>query len=253
MSELNNLKTFCKHLAVESSKVIKPYFRTKITIESKKDESPVTIADKKGEEVMREIISKEFPTHGIIGEEFGITNPNSEYQWILDPIDGTKSFICGAYTFGTMIGLLHNNKPLLGVINQPVLDEYLIGDNYTAFLNDEKVNVRNTTEIYDSVLLSTDHLNIEKYQNIEKFNNLIHQVKIYRLWGDCYGYLLLAAGYADIMIDPIMNIWDLAALIPIVQGAGGIITDYNGNDAITGQSTIASSPGLHKKVIDILN
>ncbi|HPN39131.1 MAG TPA: histidinol-phosphatase [Melioribacteraceae bacterium] len=253
MSELNELKKFCKYLSDESSKIIKPYFRTTFNIESKIDESPVTIADKKAEEKMRELINKEFPNHGIIGEEYGITNPNAEYKWILDPIDGTKSFICGAYTFGTMIGLLHNNKPVLGVINQPILDEFLLGDNENTYLNDQKVMVKNKTELKDAVLLSTDHLNIEKYQDITKFNSLIHKVKLYRLWGDCYGYLLLACGYADIMIDPIMNIWDLAALVPIVNGAGGIITDYNGKDAITGQSTIACVPGLHKKVIDILN
>ena len=253
MSELEELKKFCKLLADESSKEIKPYFRSKIVIESKKDESPVTIADKTAEEKMRELIMKEFPNHGIIGEEFGVINPDAEYKWILDPIDGTKSFICGAYTFGTMIGLLQKNKPILGVINQPILDEFLIGDNSSALFNNEKVNVRNTVELKEAVLLSTDHLNVEKYQDINKFDNLIHQVKIYRLWGDCYGYLLLATGYADIMVDPIMNIWDLAALIPIIQGAGGIITDYKGNDAITGQSTIAAVPGLHKNVIEILN
>jgi myo-inositol-1(or 4)-monophosphatase len=253
MSEIDELKKFCRLLAIESSKVIKPYFRSKLVVESKKDESPVTIADKKAEEKMRELIMKEFPAHGIIGEEFGAINPQAEYQWILDPIDGTKSFICGAYTFGTMIGLLKNNKPIFGVINQPILNEFLIGDNVSAYFNDVKVNVRTNVELNEAVLLSTDHVNIEKYQDINKFNNLIHQVKIYRLWGDCYGYLLLATGYADIMIDPIMNIWDLAALIPIIQGAGGIITDYKGNDALTGQSTVAALPGLHKKVIEILN
>lgn len=253
MQELNELKKFCNLLAQESAKVIKPYFRSNITVESKSDLSPVTIADKKAEEVMRELISKEFPQHGIVGEEFGISNPQAEYQWVLDPIDGTKSFICGAYTFGTMIGLIYKGTPILGVINQPILNEFLIGDNNITTLNNNVVKVNNKTNLQDAVLLTTDHLNIEKYQDINKFNNLIQQVKIYRQWGDCYGYLLLACGFADIMIDPIMNLWDLAALIPVINGAGGIITDYSGKDALTGNSTIAAVPGLHQKVIDLLN
>jgi len=252
MTEINELKTFCKYLADSSAEIIRPYFRSKVAIEEKQDLSPVTIADKKAEEKMRELIMKEYPNHGIIGEEFGKHNQQSEYQWVLDPIDGTKSFICGAHTFGTMIGLLYKGEPILGVINQPILNEFMIGDNLATTLNGNVCKVRECNELKNSVLLTTDHLNIEKYQNIDKFNKLIRNVKIYRLWGDCYGYLLLAAGYADIMIDPIMNLWDLAALIPIVKGSGGTITDYYGGEAVKGESIIAASPNIHKKVLDML-
>lgn len=253
MNKLSEFKNFSKILTQASSKIIKTYFRTGISIESKSDNSPVTIADKKAEEVMRELISKHFPDHGIFGEEFGETNKGAEYTWILDPIDGTKSFICGAYSFGTLIGLLKNGEPILGVYNHPILNDFLLGDNHQTFINEVKTSVRNCNKLDDAVLLTTDHLNIEKYQNIEKFNKLIKKIKLYRNWGDCYGYYLLATGYADIMIDPVMSPWDLLPLIPIIKGAGGIITDYQGNDAVKGKSAVASNPFLHSEVISSLN
>jgi myo-inositol-1(or 4)-monophosphatase len=253
MNELIEFKKFSRLLSDESGAIIRKYFRTHIGFESKSDESPVTIADKKSEERMRELIMKEFPEHGIIGEEFGKHNPEAEYQWVLDPIDGTKSFICGTVTFGTMIALTKKGEPILGVINQPVLNEFLIGNNDTALLNDVKVKVRECENLSDAVLLTTDHKNIEKYQDKEKFDELINSCKLYRNWGDCYGYYLVATGYADIMLDPIMSVWDLMALIPIIKGAGGVITDYTGSDPVKGNSIIASNKILHPKVVSQLN
>jgi histidinol phosphatase-like enzyme (inositol monophosphatase family) len=249
----NEFADFSNHLAQLSGKVIKQYFRTKVTVDSKIDRSPVTIADKKSEELMREEILKHFPDHGIIGEEFENHNADAEYVWVLDPIDGTKSFISGALTFGTLIALLKNGAPILGVINQPIINEFLIGDNNEANLNDTKVTVRGCDKISDAVLLTTDHFNIGKYQDQNKFDALAKQVKLYRHWGDCYGYLLLVSGYVDIMIDPIMNLWDSMALIPIVRGAGGIISDFQGSDPVKGNSIVASSPGIHAEIIKALN
>ena len=253
MNELTECKKFSKVLSIASADIIKKYFRTSVSVESKVDNSPVTIADKKAEEVMRELILKRYPDHGIFGEEFGVTNPEAEYTWVLDPIDGTKSFICGAYSFGTLIGLLHNGEPILGVYNHPILNDFLIGDNYTTKLNGFITKVSESNNLSDAILLTTDHLNIEKYQNKEKFDKLIHKVKLYRNWGDCYGYYLLATGYVDIMIDPIMSPWDLLPLIPIIKGAGGTITDYQGNNPIKGKNAIASSPPIHSTIISLLN
>ena len=253
MNELTQYKKFSKVLAQVSADVIKKYFRSGVSVESKADNSPVTIADKQAEEVMRELIMKEFPDDGIFGEEFGETNKDAEYTWILDPIDGTKSFICGAYSFGTLIGLVKNGNPILGVYNHPILNDFLIGDNSETRINDNITSIRNCDDLSKAILLTTDHLNIEKYQNKEKFDKLIQKVKLYRNWGDCYGYYLLATGYADIMIDPIMSPWDLLPLIPIITGAGGIITDYQGNDPVKGKSSIASSPQIHSEVISLLN
>jgi histidinol phosphatase-like enzyme (inositol monophosphatase family) len=253
MTDLKTFKSFSKLLAEKSGEIIGNYFRKKIVIDSKQDQSPVTIADKKSEEIMRELIMKEFPEHGIIGEEFGKHNEDAEYQWILDPIDGTKSFICGAVTFGTLIALAKNGEPIIGVINQPILNEFLIGDNSSTELNGIKVSVRNCGNLSDAVLLTTDHLNIKKHQDIKKFEDLLTKIKLYRNWGDCYGYYLVATGFADVMIDPVMSIWDTMALIPVVKGAGGTITDYHGNDPVKGNSIIASSPGIHSAIIKLLN
>lgn len=253
MAEIDELKSFCKILAIESGNVIKNYWRTKINVENKLDNSPVTFADKKAEELMRELIIKEFPDHGIIGEEFGEHNSSSQYKWILDPIDGTKSFICGTVTFGTLIALTKNDNPIIGVINQPILNEFLIGDNQTTFLNDNKVHVSNINNIEEAVLLTTDYLNIIKYQNKSGFDSLMNKTKLFRMWGDCYGYYLVATGFAEIMIDPIMNIWDSMALIPIIKGAGGKITDYFGNDPSNGNSIVATNGKFHNEIIKILN
>jgi len=253
MENLNEFKNFIYYLTNISANIIKPYFRTQMNIEHKEDNSPVTVADKNAEEAMRRAIIKEYPEHGIVGEEFGSYKEDAEYKWVLDPIDGTKSFICGVLSFGTLIALLKNNEPILGVINQPILNEFLIGDNKTTVINNKPTSVRNCKDISDAVLLTTDHINIEEYQNLEKFEKLIRKVKLYRSWGDCYGYYLLATGFADVMIDPIMSFWDTMALIPIIKGAGGIISDYKGDDPVNGNGIIAASPGIHSKVIKCLN
>lgn len=168
-------------------------------------------------------------------------------------IDGTKSFIAGAMSFGTLIALLKNGKPIIGVINHPILNEFLIGGNQKCVLNGSKVEMRNCSLVNQATILTTDHLNIGKYQNQKKFNELTKMVKLYRNWGDCYGYYLLATGFADIMIDPIMSAWDSMALIPIINGAGGKITDYQGNDPTIGNSIVASNKNIHLEVIKILN
>lgn len=253
MNYKTEFEPFLRLLAEESGSIIRKYFRTGVQTETKTDDSPVTIADRSAEERLRELIMKEYPGHGILGEEFGLHNEGAEWQWILDPIDGTKSFICGTVTFGTLIALTRNGKPVLGVINQPVLNEFLLGDNVAAELNGVQVRVRETRELSDAVLLTTDHRNIAKYRDITAFENLMNKVKMYRNWGDCYGYYLLATGYADIMIDPIMHLWDTMAVVPVIRGAGGIITDYYGGLAETGESVIAASSFLHPKVLKVLN
>jgi myo-inositol-1(or 4)-monophosphatase len=251
---MDEFKEITKLMADKTSEIIKSYFRTNINVESKKDDSPVTIADKKSEEIIREIILKYFPDHGIIGEEFGTFNENAEYKWIIDPIDGTQSFIHGATTFGTLIALVHNNKPILGAFNQPILGEFLIGDNEQTTLNGKIVKVSSNNELSQATLSTTDIFNIKKYHNLDKFLKLSEQAKLFRMWGDAYGYYLVATGFMDIMIDPIMNIWDSMALIPIINGAGGIITDYYGNESYELTSTIAcNNKELLKQVLNILH
>lgn len=251
MNIQNEIVPFIKFLASGSGKIIKSYYRVPINIDIKYDNSPVTAADKKAEEFMREAIMKEFPSHGIVGEEFGELNPDADYKWVLDPIDGTKSFISGTPLFGTLIALLKNGVPVLGSINLPVLNEFMIGDNSRTTLNDTRIQVRKCSKITDAVLLTTD-LNTFDRETYIKVESLAARVKMLRGWGDCYGYYLVASGYADIMIDPVMSVWDKMALIPVIRGAGGIITTIQGDDPLTGTSIIATAAEIHSEIVDLL-
>ena len=245
---------FVHKLSSESAQVIKPYFGAfDLEVELKSDETPVTAADRGAEEVMRHLIRKEFPDHGIIGEEFGDENEAAEFVWVLDPIDGTKSFASGCPLFGTLICLLHEGQPILGAINQPILERLCIGDNNQTTVNGHPVHVRETDRLSEAILLTTDILSVGEYQNKAGFENLLHGTKLFRTWGDCYGYLLLASGGADIMLDPIVNPWDVLPVIPVVRGAGGVITTWDGGDVVRGDSCVAASQNLHPRVLEILN
>ncbi|MBN2365271.1 MAG: histidinol-phosphatase [Calditrichaeota bacterium] len=253
MTELSEFRKFIELLVRESGRIIKMYFRQDIRIEIKTDNSPVTIADKKAEERLRKLIEKEFPDHGIWGEEFGKTNESAEYQWVLDPIDGTKSFIYGVPLFGTLIALMRNGQPILGSIHLPVQNELLTGDNKQTDLNGRAVSFRACTSLSDAVLLFTDYEHFSRYQNRKKFDRLLQKVSMSRTWGDCYGYYMVATGRADIMIDAIMSPWDIMALVPVIRGAGGVITDYDGSDPVEGNSIIAAAKNIHSEVVNLLN
>jgi myo-inositol-1(or 4)-monophosphatase len=246
--------TFIRTLAEASGDVIRPYFaNADLEVELKGDQSPVTRADRDGEAVMRELIHQAYPQHGILGEEFGPENTSAEFVWVLDPIDGTISFARGCPLFGTLIGLLHNHRPILGAIHQPILKQLCVGDNTVTTLNDRPVQLRQTSTLSDATLLATDIKSIAKYQTQQGFDTLLGQTRLFRTWGDCYGYLLLACGGADIMLDPIMNPWDILPLIPVIQGAKGVITTWSGNDAVSGNSCVAANQSLHPQVIRLLN
>lgn len=241
-------------LAAASGDFIRPYFgRADLAIENKDDASPVTEADRGAEQLMRRMILARFPDHGLIGEEFGDERPDAEWVWVLDPIDGTKSFITAVPLWGTLIALLHRGQPVLGCIHQPILGQLLLGDNHTTTLNDRPVRCRPTTRIELSTVLTSDHLNLARYQNGPACDKLLARARLTRTWGDCYGYLLLACGHADVCLDPIMNPWDIAALVPIVRGAGGVISDWQGAAAYPAAHTVAAAtPTLHAEVIAAL-
>jgi histidinol phosphatase-like enzyme (inositol monophosphatase family) len=251
--ELSELKKFGILLAEESAKIIRQHFKQDIAINLKSDLTPVTVADYLSEEKIRSLINKEFPEHGILGEEFGVENECAKFKWIIDPIDGTKSFITGSFDFGTLIALTENEYPILGFINQPVVGELVIGDNACTTLNGRPIRVRPCYNLSDAILLTTDLLTVGRFQNPNGFNKLTSIVKFARTYGNSFGYTLVASGLADIMIDPIMSTWDLMALIPIIQGAGGSITDYFGNNPIKGNSIVACSKTIHSEVIKLLN
>lgn len=242
-------------LAVESGTFIKPLFgQAKIAVQTKADHTPVTAADRGAEEMMRAMIGKRYPEHGIIGEEFGSERAEAEFVWVLDPVDGTKSFITGVPLWGTLIALLHRGEPVLGCIHQPVLHQLVLGDGQTTTINARPVRCRATTSIEEATLLTSDPVSPAQYQDGAAFDALARRVKLARTWGDCYGYLLVATGWADIAMDPIMNPWDIAALVPVIRGAGGVISDWQGGRAYPAQSTVAAAtPELHAAVIAALN
>jgi histidinol phosphatase-like enzyme (inositol monophosphatase family) len=252
--ELSPYRTFIAELARQSGEFIRPYFGDpKLVVETKSDDSPVTAADRGAETLLRELIGKKFPTHGFIAEEFGNENAEAEFVWVLDPIDGTKSFASGCPLFGTLIALLHEGRPVLGAINLPALNQLFIGDNSTTTCNGKIVQTRDTKRIEESTLLTSDTLNLAKYQNGAACERLLARAKLVRTWGDCYGYTLVAGGFADVMLDPIMNPWDIAALVPVIRGAGGVITDWTGGEPLNAASTIAAAtPALHADVLAAL-
>lgn len=252
--DLSPYTDFVRLLAQASGQVIKPLFgRADIVVDLKDDQSPVTEADQKAEAVMRRLIEENFPQHGIMGEEYGSVATEAEYVWVLDPIDGTKSFTAGCPLFGTLIALLHKGVPLLGAINIPILDQLLIGDNRHTECNGVTVKMRPCESLQQALILSTDPETPAKYQCGPGWNDLLSKVKGFRTWGDCFGYYLAASGRADIACDPVMNPWDLLALIPVIRGAGGAITDWQGKDPVKGNSIVAAHPSIHEDVIRTLN
>ena len=251
---VSEFEVFIKELALlAKSEILPHYLASDLAVDSKSDNSPVTIADRNAEQSMRDLINRRYPAHGIIGEEFGNCNPEAEFVWVLDPIDGTISFVAGVPLFGTLISLLYQGNPVIGAIYQPVLNQLVIGGATGTFFNDRQLKFRSVLGLDQALLLTTDIENIRKYQSYSRFEKLCRQVRYTRTWGDCYGYLLLANGKAEIMLDPIMNSWDLLPIIPIIKGAGGKITAWDGSDPCKASSCIAASLDLHPQVLDILN
>ena len=248
-------KDFIVELAEKSGALIRPYFASHdLDIELKADQSPVTVADREAEALLREAIGRRFPDHGILGEEHGPDRPDAEFVWVLDPIDGTQSFVAGSPLFGTLIALLHAGRPVLGAIHQPVLRQLCLGDGATTTLNGRSARVRPCASLEAATLLTTDLFSPARYQDGAAFAALSRRAALFRTWGDCYGYLLLATGWADVMCDPIMNPWDIAALIPVVRGAGGVISDWHGGDPVGAASIVAAgSAALHTAAIAALN
>jgi myo-inositol-1(or 4)-monophosphatase len=242
---LEPYREFLIELASATGEFIRPLFwQRDLAVESKDDATPVTEADRGAEALMRRMIHARFPSHGVFGEEFGKTNAEAEFVWVLDPIDGTKSFISGVPLFGTLIALVHQGQPVLGCIHQPILEQLMIGDGSITTLNGDVVKCRGTTQLSDATLVVCDWLSPGRYQDGAAFERLCYRERIARTWGDCYGYLLLAAGWVDVALDPIMHPWDIAALIPVVRGAGGIITGWHGDEAFHATSIVAAATNV---------
>ncbi len=258
---MDNFVALAERLAQISGAIILRYFRSRVTVDDKADGSPVTAADREAEAAMRAAITTAFPDHGIIGEEYGNERPNAEFVWTLDPIDGTKNFVAGSFLFSTLIGLLQHGQPVLGVLHHPLTGHLLIGDGQRTRLNGQPAHVRPCARLEDAILLTSSHTGVIRLRDGAAYDALIRRVRFYRTWGDGHGYFLLATGYADIMVDPMMMLWDVAPLIPIVEGAGGRITDWQGGPVFksleavlaSGTSAVATAGGIHNTVIAALN
>ncbi|MFP6711016.1 MAG: histidinol-phosphatase [Rhodospirillales bacterium] len=242
-------------LADISGPIIARYFRSGIEIADKDDASPVTAADREAEAAIRAIIEAECPDHGILGEEHGAQNIEAEYVWVLDPIDGTKAFVTGKPLFGTLIALCQNGVPVLGVIDQPILKERWVGaEGHPTTYNGEAVSVRACADIGDAWLYATSP-SMFKGPNETAFNRLAEAVKFPLYGGDCYAYGLLSSGFTDIVCEASMQPYDYCALVPVVKGAGGKMTDWSG-EALTmssdGTVLAAGDASIHQSAIDLL-
>lgn len=219
-----------ERLADAAREVVLAHFRTPLAIVDKADESPVTVADREAETAMREIIAAEYPDHGIVGEEHGRERPDAEFVWVLDPVDGTKAFLSGVPVFGTLIALLQGGVPVLGIIDQPVTRERWVGAvGHSTTWNDTPVRVAPRGGLGDAVLWSTSpHMFDAVEADRAGFARLRESVKFVHYGGECYQYAMVASGQIDLVVEGDMAPYDYLAHVPVIEGAGGVITDWQG-------------------------
>lgn len=261
------LVSFANQLADEAREVILPFWRKPIEVESKMEhgrpiaESPVTIADRQAEEVMRKLIEERYPSHGIYGEEYGQVRTNAEFVWVLDPIDGTKSFITGKPLFGTLIACLHNGVPIIGIIDQCVLNERWVGVvGSRTTLNGKTVKTKGCSELKESMMYATTPHMFGEGEEADKFNEMCSTVKRPLYGADCYAYAIVASGFgADIVVEADLGLYDYCALVPVVEGAGGVMTDWYGrrltldnHENSRGRVVACANAQLHREAINIL-
>jgi inositol-phosphate phosphatase / L-galactose 1-phosphate phosphatase / histidinol-phosphatase len=242
-------------LADAAGEIIRGYFRKKIGVQQKSDRTPVTIADRAAEKVMRRLIEIAFPQHGIFGEEFGKQNADADYVWVLDPIDGTKSFISGVPLFGTLIALTYRGKPVLGVIDQPIQGERWLGAaGRKATFNGAAIKTRACASLKDATLYATAPEMFAK-GNAAAFARLRQRVKLARFGADCYAYGLVALGLIDVVIEASLKPYDFSAMAPIIAGAGGVVTDWQGAPlglGSDGRVVAAGDRRVHERVLALL-
>jgi len=254
--DLSDFIAFAERLAGAAGNIIKPYFRSGIAIDQKADESPVTIADREAEQAMRDLILATYPDHGIEGEEFGAERTDAPYVWHLDPIDGTKSFITGRPLFGTLVSLAHHGKAIVGIIDHCMMNERWTGAAGTpSTWNGEPIGTRPCGQLKDAVLYVTSPKMFKQPGERQAFSRVEDAVALPMYGGDCYAYGQLAMGFADIIVEADLDTHDYFALIPVIEGAGGIITDWEGRaltpDSI-GRVIAAGDPAVHAEALELL-
>lgn len=254
----NQMLRFAHQLADAAGPIARHYFRSKLTVDRKADLSPVTVADREIEDTLRKLIRAEFPEHGVLGEEQGRDGIDREYVWVLDPIDGTKSFIAGVPLFGTLIALLHNGHPVLGMIDHPILNERwsaFEGQQVTRY-NTVPCRTSSCTRLADAIVMTTSP---DAYgaDDLARFNNASLKARLRRFGGDCYAYALLASGHVDAVLGCNLEPYDFMPMVAVVEGAGGVITDWQGQTLnihqYDGRVLVSASAALHAEILAQLN
>lgn len=227
------------------------YFNTGVRPDIKADNTPVTIADREAEQIIRERIHRSFPEHAVLGEEGGETAGSAPYRWIVDPIDGTKAFVAGVPLYGTLIGVEVEGQANVGVVYLPPLGDMIAAaDGLGCAWNGRPCRVSDVDRLEDALLVSSSITAAQARS--DAFDRLTKKTRLQRTWGDCFGYALVATGRAEIMLDPAMNPWDCAPLLPILREAGGHFADWTGSATIHGGDAFATNAALYEQVLEIL-
>jgi myo-inositol-1(or 4)-monophosphatase len=252
---------FAHTLADLSANAILPCFRKPLAVGNKAGPAafdPVTAADRAAERAIREAILARFPNHGIVGEEYGTVAGKGRYRWVIDPIDGTRAFITGSPLWGTLIGLMDGHRPILGLMNQPFTGERFWSDGRRAHWRGRsgkarRIGTRACARLGDAVLTSTHPEMFASPDEAGRFNDVRLRVRMTRFGGDCYGYCLLAAGFVDLIVEAGLKPYDIVALVPIVEAAGGIVTTWDGGPATDGGRVVAAGDKrVHQEAMAIL-
>jgi myo-inositol-1(or 4)-monophosphatase len=248
---LNELLSVATDAAYLAGRRTLAYFNAEVSVETKADATPVTRADREAEEVIRQRIARFFPGHSIIGEEQGRTEGDPNYRWIIDPIDGTKSFIHGVPMYGVLIGVEVKGRASVGAVYLPATDEMVAAaDGMGCTWNGRRARVSSVATIEEATLLTSSIAGC--LNRSDAYEKLLPRVKLSRGWGDCYGHILVATGRAEIMMDPKIHPWDCAPLLPILNEAGGHFTTWQGEPTIWGQDGLSTNAAVHGKVIELL-
>ncbi len=250
---LHALREFAADMAWQAGKLTLRYFQTGIVPDLKSDHTPVTLADRESERLMRRLIEASYPDHSILGEEEGETRPGATYKWILDPIDGTKSFVRGVPLYAVLVGLECDGEMIAGVINCPAVGDFLVAAHgQGCYWNGRQTHVSQTKTLCESLLLTTDSSAMDKYGRSESYRRLLAATAMQRTWSDAYGYVLVATGRAEVMLDPRMSVWDCGALLPVIREAGGTFTDWKGNSTVYGEEAIGTNGHVYQEIMDLI-
>jgi len=266
-AEQRQFVPFMLELVALASACIRPYFLSGTAVQIKRDDTPVTAADQAAEAALRRAIGERFASHGVLGEEAGESAAQGDfprYRWVIDPIDGTRAFITNCFLFCSLIALERDEgsgwRPILGSISHPAAGVALIGHQgqtrlYQADGSERVLRVRACAAIEAATVLASSYWGSSEQAaapNVARIEVLARRAKLFRTWGDAFGYFALATGGADVMLDPVLSYWDVAALVPVIEGAGGTVTSWSGGNPLGEPSMIATAGPLHEKVLALL-